>query len=436
MLQLPHAWSVAAPDSEDPRWALTERIAAAPLFLKAPILRDILLYLAARSITEGATAISEHDIGIAVLRKPLDFDPNQYNIVRVRIRSLRSKLESYFLDEGRDEPVVLTIPKGSYSAHFEPRLPSNGHPSSDTPLPTRSYPRWPLYLALTLLAATALSALLLFPGPVRQSIEAWHTVSTYSFYRDFFPPATPPRATRIVLSNPKLLLYVGSDSPTGTDTQPGRAIPVPPTNDRLFSQVTNLADLGLPYHFLRIADKEFTGLGEASAAFELSRLLQILRTPATLTQTRFLNWDSVSHDYLVMLGSTGVNEWAHKNAPPTDFTFSKFGIRNANPRPGEPALFEVVLEPRSRATVTDYGLIWMFEPRSGSRALMLAGCSSAGTAGVGAFFADPAKMRPVYNALLASSPARTLPSNWQVVLKIHIRDDLPVEAFYLTHRIY
>jgi hypothetical protein len=53
-------------------------------------------------------------------RKP-DYNPGQDNIVRVEARSLRKRLEVYFATEGRNEPVIISMPKGSYSICFETR---------------------------------------------------------------------------------------------------------------------------------------------------------------------------------------------------------------------------------------------------------------------------------------------------------------------------
>ena len=62
------------------------------------------------------------EIGKHVLRRRQShFDPNTDNIVRVQARYLRKKLEEYFSSEGRDEPVLLTIPKGTYVPRFEMR---------------------------------------------------------------------------------------------------------------------------------------------------------------------------------------------------------------------------------------------------------------------------------------------------------------------------
>lgn len=105
----------------DDRWALAQRIAASQCFMRAPQLRDILLYLTRKVVEDNPSGISEYEVGCNVLGRRPDFNPNEDNIVRVQVRHLRKKLEDFFNAEGRDEPILLTIPKGAYLPHFEPR---------------------------------------------------------------------------------------------------------------------------------------------------------------------------------------------------------------------------------------------------------------------------------------------------------------------------
>ena len=107
--------------AEDERWTLVQRIVASQCFMKAPQLRDILLYLTRKVLEETPSGISEYEVGCNVLRRRPDFSPNEDNIVRVQVRHLRKKLEDYFNAEGQDESILLTIPKGAYLPHFGPR---------------------------------------------------------------------------------------------------------------------------------------------------------------------------------------------------------------------------------------------------------------------------------------------------------------------------
>ena len=69
--------------------------------------------------------LEEYAIAIGVFRRGREFDPGADPIVRVQARRLRSKLEKYYENEGRDEPVRIEYPVGSYS----PVLPARGRQS-------------------------------------------------------------------------------------------------------------------------------------------------------------------------------------------------------------------------------------------------------------------------------------------------------------------
>jgi len=118
--------------ANDERWDLVLRIASSR-FSKAPQLREILFYICQRALADPAATIKEYEIGCNVLGRKPDFNPNDDNIVRVQVSHLRKKLEEYFSSEGKEEPLQITVPKGSYLPRFEPKLPVS-LPADSTPI--------------------------------------------------------------------------------------------------------------------------------------------------------------------------------------------------------------------------------------------------------------------------------------------------------------
>ena len=102
----------------DPRWQLIERITASPSFQKSARLRDLLCFLAERTLHGQTQDLSEHRIGIAVFGKADGYSVLEDSSVRVHVRQLRLKLHEYFDGEGRDEPSIIEIPKGAYTTLF------------------------------------------------------------------------------------------------------------------------------------------------------------------------------------------------------------------------------------------------------------------------------------------------------------------------------
>ena len=102
----------------DTRWQLIERITASPPFQKSARLRDLLCYLAERTLQGQTQDLSEHNIGSAVFGKARDYSVVEDSSVRVHVRQLRLKLHEYFDGEGRAESVIVEIPKGAYTTLF------------------------------------------------------------------------------------------------------------------------------------------------------------------------------------------------------------------------------------------------------------------------------------------------------------------------------
>ena len=111
--------------SADPRLQLVERISATEPFRKSPRFRDLLRYLAERTINgSNPEELTERAIGQAVFGKPADYSPTEDSTVRVHVRQLRLKLHEYFDTAGREETIILEVPKGGFMPVFQEVRPS------------------------------------------------------------------------------------------------------------------------------------------------------------------------------------------------------------------------------------------------------------------------------------------------------------------------
>ncbi|HVN20814.1 MAG TPA: malectin domain-containing carbohydrate-binding protein [Dongiaceae bacterium] len=108
-------------DAEDPREELVRRVVTSSTFEKSPKLRAFLVYVCRCAIDNQRAAATEQQIGIHVFGRTPGYNPNEDNIVRSQARLLRLKLEHHFANEGKHEPMVITIPKGRYLPTFETR---------------------------------------------------------------------------------------------------------------------------------------------------------------------------------------------------------------------------------------------------------------------------------------------------------------------------
>jgi TolB-like protein len=91
------------------------RILNSKVFAMAQRSQDFLRYVVERSITDAPPPLKEFAIAVDVFARSHDYDPAIDATVRVEAGRLRSRLREYYDGEGKDDPVVIDIPKGGYS---------------------------------------------------------------------------------------------------------------------------------------------------------------------------------------------------------------------------------------------------------------------------------------------------------------------------------
>ncbi len=109
--------AVAAMQREE----LVRRVASSVTFEKSPRLRAFFLHVCRCARENKSEEATEPQIAIYVYGRRPGYNPNDDNIVRSQARMLRMKLEHHFANEGKDEPIIINIPKGQYLPIFETR---------------------------------------------------------------------------------------------------------------------------------------------------------------------------------------------------------------------------------------------------------------------------------------------------------------------------
>src|SRR5687768_3171579 len=94
-----------------------ERILASDVFSRAQQLRRFLSFIVEHRLAGEKDALKESVLAHELYRKGTDFDGGTDPVVRVDARRLRDKLREYY--ETRSDPVVISLPKGSYVPVFE-----------------------------------------------------------------------------------------------------------------------------------------------------------------------------------------------------------------------------------------------------------------------------------------------------------------------------
>jgi TolB-like protein len=101
-----------------------KRILASDIFANSRRLSRFLEFVVERGQEGRADDLKEYAIGMEVFDRGQDFDPRIDPIVRVQAAKLRSKLMEYYASSGAQDPVVISIPKGSYAPKIQEQKPA------------------------------------------------------------------------------------------------------------------------------------------------------------------------------------------------------------------------------------------------------------------------------------------------------------------------
>lgn len=75
-------------------------------------------YVVTETLNGNAGLIKGYTLGLEVFDKDESFDPGTDAIVRVEAGRLRRLLEHYYMGDGKNDPILITLPKGKYSPEF------------------------------------------------------------------------------------------------------------------------------------------------------------------------------------------------------------------------------------------------------------------------------------------------------------------------------
>jgi serine/threonine-protein kinase len=95
--------------------AQVARITASEVFRRADRQCRFLRYVVDHSLAGTTDRLKGFTIGLDVFDRDSSFDPNLDSIVRVEAGRLRTKLRDYYQDPGRQDPILIDLPRGSYA---------------------------------------------------------------------------------------------------------------------------------------------------------------------------------------------------------------------------------------------------------------------------------------------------------------------------------
>lgn len=114
--------------------AQLERILQCAEFRGSDKQRNFLSFVVGETLADRSSQLKGYTVAVSVYGRAEKFDPQVDPIVRVEAGRLRRALEHYYLTVGKNDPVRITIPRGSYVPTFqaiEKQLPQAGRRVSD-----------------------------------------------------------------------------------------------------------------------------------------------------------------------------------------------------------------------------------------------------------------------------------------------------------------
>jgi hypothetical protein len=330
----------STPVSNSEAEALVERVAGSATFEKSQRLRQLLLYLCRSALASPPVPIAEQDIGVNVFGRSPGYDSANDTLARVQVSQLRKKLQLHFAVEGRDERVVIDLPKGSYTPVFlareiVPPVEREAPPTAE-PAPSSVSRRWNWAVVAACAIGIAIVVLLAIDIRTRTTSRAGGTLRRFWSAR-----LAPERPLRIVVSdaNAMILSDLMGDHPITLGEYRNRQYPRF-LMDQLIPDPTRrqIAD--------HLSGNYFVPLTDARTAAAISTLTEGLHSGTSLVSARDFQFLGTGEN-LVFLGHRKGNPWMEIFQDGMKFRYVQAqpgrtaAILNQSPAPGEPAEYEL-----------------------------------------------------------------------------------------------
>jgi hypothetical protein len=372
---------------DDIRWRLAVRVAESPTFASAPLLAKFLLFVCERTIANRTEDLTERNIGIVVFKRRPDFKTSEDNIVRTYARQLRQRLDRYFEEHERDEPLRILVPRGRYCAVFEERidrpqlvtksLPEKSEPEKSAPVvmissaageieaapPTRRGV-WAAVLLLLLLAGIAGARVWTLQRAAAAEVAE-------PIWKEIFQPSTE---TMIVSADSGLVML---------EELSGKPATLEEYSDGSYFTQFDRNGTEEERKLQRLSRERYTGVPDVNAAVAMTALPEARKTHVLVRNARALHVEDMKGINLILLGSAYSTPWVTLYEPQMNFRFrfdqtvySSYFLNN-RPLPGEP---EIYRNGSTSPPYSTYAVIGFLPNIDGAgRVLAIEGLTTAGT---------------------------------------------------------
>lgn len=423
----PKASVVGIAESSRAHRALVERVVEGSVLKNSPRLQELLRYLCECAIQDPAAPVKEQQIGIAVFGRSPGYDTNQDTIVRVGVSKLRKQLQQHFLSEGLHEPIIIDIPKGAYTPHFQPRE----EIYEEQPLPTVGPSSWrtAAFVLSGLLAVSLLVSGWLGWQALRTSAPVAAPPAASSLYRDHLWKQwlANGHQTFVVMSDANVLFF---------SNLMGR--PVLLSEYRTQEYPFNLFDTYVRDPQFRPLLTRFmrtylTTTQDGIVTAQIAETASRLGVTATIVHARDLRLQPEIKDNVVLLGHRKGNPWVEVFEDRMNFVYawnpekSRGLLVNRKPQPGEKENY-----PSEEGGKTYGTVFYVPRPAGDGTVLILAGSDMTGVEVGARFLADEGSCRKLHQAL-GLTPTQPIPP-FEILLLARRVVNVPFEPELLAWR--
>jgi hypothetical protein len=382
----------------------------------------LLRYLGEHSLDHPGVALKEYQIATEVLGRPQGFDPQSDSTVRVQAGRLRVKLHEYYAQEGLDDPLVVELPKGSYSLTFQPRPPKPGVPVAPVAIPepapqaiqiTPPDRRWIVatsVLGVLLIAALATAGILFSERSHTQAGAAQVVPESFQVFWNRF--VTTSEQPWVIFSN-------------------GRFVGRPETGMRYYNSSSDTGSFVLDH---------YTGVGEVLAIHQLDHLFFLFNRPLRVKRGALFSLDDAKNNDLIFVGSPSENLTLGDIPGTREFVFQRLdsgprkgdlAVINVHPQPGESAMY--LASPANQPTVEDYAVVSLLPGLDPSHwILILAGNSTFGTQAAVEYVCREDSVKELLRRLNVTKTADLKP--FEALLHVRIVHGVPVATDLISVR--
>jgi hypothetical protein len=378
--------------AQEANQAQINRIVQSKVFRSSEVHRNLLQYLAAKSLGSDTDDLKEYTIGVDVFAKPTSYDPRQESVVRMHVARLRQKLAEYYRLDGKEDPIFVDVPKGGFKVIFEPRnVPFEAEVAliTENPSPAKSSSREKVLKMLVVVAS----------------------VCALSFG----------------------LIIWRSRGPAASHAQPASPVGISGLAPELQQLWGPILQTDRPLMVCLTSSGGPEESATATASFLMGQFLGDRKNNVLLTRSEWLSMPELLMDNVVVLGPGSDNRAIQTIWSSGQYVWERDGIRILHPQAGEPEFIPHPSKEHGAETFQSQALISHLPGlyQKGD-VLYLAANELSGMLAAVKALTDPVLARQLVAKLKA--PDGHVPRFYQMVLQVRSMDSMPIDISFGLHR--